>query len=110
MPYGLCVPFHPSWFHFPIADYHFQRGEYEEALSAARKIDLPGYIRTHIVLAGIYAELERQSEARSALEDLLRLYPGFTVEKLIEERRRWNYPDDSIRLWVAALRKAGLPE
>jgi adenylate cyclase len=31
-------PFHPTWFHFPIAHYHFERSEYEEALAAARKI------------------------------------------------------------------------
>ncbi len=55
-------------------------------------------------------ELGRQSEARSALEELLRLYTGFTTEKLIEEWQKLNRPDDRIRLWVAALRKAGLTE
>jgi hypothetical protein len=60
-------------------------------------------------LAAVYGELGRQSEARSALEELLRLYPGFTTEKLIEELQKWNYGDDRIRRWVAALRKAGLP-
>ena len=57
----------------------------------------------------IYAELGRQSEARSALEQLLRLYPGFTTEKLIEEMQKWNFRDDTMDPWVAALRKAGLP-
>jgi hypothetical protein len=61
-------------------------------------------------LAAIYAELGRQDDARSALEGLLKLSPGFSIEKLIEERRKWNAPDDAIRRWVAALRKAGLPE
>ena len=61
-------PFHPTWFHFPIADYHFHRGEYEEALTAARKINIPGYFWPQIYLAGIYAELDRQNEARSASE------------------------------------------
>jgi hypothetical protein len=44
------------------------------------------------------------------MEELLRMYPGFNTEKHIEERRKWNYPDDSIRRWAAALRKAGLPD
>ncbi|GAG15314.1 unnamed protein product, partial [marine sediment metagenome] len=26
-------PFHPTWWYFPIARYHFKRGEYEEALA-----------------------------------------------------------------------------
>jgi tetratricopeptide (TPR) repeat protein len=102
-------PFHPTWFNFAIALYHFDKGEYEEALAAARKINIPGYFWPQMFLAAIYGELGRQSEARSALEELLKLYPGFTTEKLIEELQKWNYGDDRIRRWVAALRKAGLP-
>ena len=64
----------------------------------------------HVYLAAIYAELGRESEAQSALEELLKVYPDFTIEKLIHDRRKYNASDDSIRLWVAALRKAGLPE
>ncbi|GAG48294.1 unnamed protein product, partial [marine sediment metagenome] len=103
-------PFHPTWFNFTPAYYHFQRREYEEALAAARKIDTPGVFWTPAYLAAIYGELGREREARSALEELLRLYPGFTAEKLTEEWRKANYPDASIRQWVSALRKAGLPE
>ena len=103
-------PFHPPWFHFPIARYHFERGEYEEALVAARKIDIPDFFYPHVYLAAIYAELGRQSEAQSALEELLKVRPDFTIEKLIHDRRKYNASDDSIRHWVAALRKAGLPE
>jgi tetratricopeptide (TPR) repeat protein len=102
-------PFHSTWFNFAIAHYHFDKGEYEEALAAARKINIPGYFWPQIYLAAIYGELGRQSEARSALEELLRLYPGFTTEKLIEELQKTNRGDDTIRRWVAALRKAGLP-
>jgi tetratricopeptide (TPR) repeat protein len=103
-------PFHPTWFHFPIAGYHFGRGEYEEALAAARRIDIPDNFNTHVYLAAIYAELGRQSEAHSALEELRKVYPDFTIEKLIHERRKYNASDDTIRHWAAALRKAGLPE
>jgi len=103
-------PFHPTWYHFPIAHYHFERAEYEEALAAAQNIDVPGFLWLPIYLAAIYAELSHQSEARSAVEELLRLHPNFTTESLTEEVRKWNFPDDSIRRWVAALRKAGLPD
>ena len=106
----LLDPFHPTWFNRPIAHYYFERGKYEAALSAARKIDVPGFRWAHIFLAGIYAELGRQSEARSALEELLKLDPGFTTKRLIEEWRKYNRTEDSIRPWVAALRKAGLPD
>jgi adenylate cyclase len=103
-------PFHPSWLNFPIADQHFQRGEYKEALAAAHKIEMPGYFWIPLYLAGIYAELDRQAEARSALEELLDVYPGFTTETLTKEWRKWNRPNDAIRRWLDALRKAGLPD
>jgi TolB-like protein len=103
-------PFHPTWFYVPIARDHFDRGEYEEALDAARKIEIPGYFWPQIYLVAIYSELGRQREASSALEELLRLYPGFSIEKFIEERRKDNGTDASTRKWVEALRKAGLPE
>jgi len=103
-------PFLPTIFYFPIAAHHFEKGEYEEALAATRKINIPGLYHTQTFLAGIYAELGRQSEAQSALEELLRLRPDHTIEKLIEGAREINAPGERTRLWVAALRKAGLPE
>ena len=90
-------PFHPTWFHFPIAGYHFERGEYEEALAAARKIDFPGFFVPQSYLAAIYAELGRQSEARSAVEELLRLCPGFNTEKHIERVRKMNFSTTEFR-------------
>ena len=103
-------PFHPTWFNLPLAVSHFERGEYEEALAVALKIDMPGYVPAQVHLAAIYAELGRQAEAGSAIEELLKLYPGFTTAKYIEGARKWNRTDEAIHLWVAALRKAGLPE
>ena len=103
-------PFHPTWYYFAIAHYDFDRGEYEEALAAARKINIPGLFWPQIYLAAMHAELGRQSEAQFSVEELVRLYPGFNVERFIDEARKWKYRDESIRHFVAALRKAGLPE
>jgi adenylate cyclase len=103
-------PFHPTWFHVPIAIHHLERGELDEALAAARKIDMPGFAPPQILLALIYAELGRQNEARSAVEELLRLRPGYTAEEAIELMRKNQFSEDSIRRAAAALRKAGLPE
>jgi hypothetical protein len=58
----------------------------------------------------IYAELGRQSDASSALGGLLELRPDFTIEKYIEEERKWNRPEAAIVRWASALREAGLPE
>jgi TolB-like protein/Tfp pilus assembly protein PilF len=103
-------PFHPTAFNTVIAEHYFEKGEYEEALLAARKVDQPGHFYIPAVLAAIYAELGRENEARSALEDLLKLWPGLTAGQWIEQLGKWNYPDQRIQHMVAALRKAGLPE
>jgi tetratricopeptide (TPR) repeat protein len=103
-------PFHPTWFYLPITAHHFQSGQYEQALAAAQRINIPGFYVAHMFLAAIYAELGRQSEAHSAMEELLKLRPGLTSEAFIEEERRWNIPDHWLRRMAEALRKAGLPE
>jgi adenylate cyclase len=103
-------PFHPSSFNNLIADYHFERGEYEEALASARKVDTPSHYYSSALLAAIYAELGRQKEAQSAVEELLELWPGLSAEQWIEQLGRWNYPEERIRHMVAALRRAGLPD
>jgi adenylate cyclase len=103
-------PFHSTTFNLLVADHHFDRGEYDAALDAARKVDLPDYYYAPLLLTAIYAELGRRSEASSSMEELLRVLPGFTAEAFIEDERKWNVPDDRIHRLVAALRKAGLPE
>ena len=103
-------PYHPTYNHFAVAHSHFHRGEYEAALAAARKVDIPDFFWTQIYLAAIYAELGRQSEAQSSVDKLLELYPGFTIDRLLEELRKHNPSEDRVRRWVTALRKAGLPE
>jgi adenylate cyclase len=103
-------PFLPTIFNMPVAAHYFERGEYKEALVAARKINIPGFFPTQMFLAMIYTELKRPSDARAAVKELLRLRPGYTIETYVEESRRINIPDDRIRRFSAALRKAGLPE
>ncbi len=103
-------PFHPTWFNFPIAQYHLDNGEYEEALAAARKINIPGYFWPQIVLAAIYGKLGRENEGGAAVEELIRVYPGFTVAQFFVEARKWNLTADTTANYADGLRKSGLPE
>ena len=86
-------PFLPGIFNYPTAGHHFERGEYQEALTAARKVNLPGFFPTQAQLAAIYAELGREREDRSAVEELLRLQPGHTIEKTVEDTAKDKLPD-----------------
>jgi TolB-like protein/Tfp pilus assembly protein PilF len=103
-------PFHPTWFHFPVAIHHLKRGALEEALAAARKIDMPGFAPPQLLLAVIYTELGRPNEARSTVEGLLTFRPDFTTEEAMDVMRKSNFSEEDIRRVAAALRNAGLPE
>jgi hypothetical protein len=59
-------------------------------------------------LARAYAELERISEARAAIEVVKDVAPRYTIRSA---ERMFNYPDEENRARLRdGLRKAGLPE
>jgi TolB-like protein/cytochrome c-type biogenesis protein CcmH/NrfG len=104
-------PFLPTAYNITIAAHHFNRGEYEEALAATRRMSVSAFpLFTQIFLAAIYAELGRQDDAQVALEELLRLRPDYTIEEQTEWMRKNNISEERMVRMTAALRKAGLPE
>ncbi len=107
---GALDPHHPTWFHYAIAAYHFQRNEYAEALAAAKKVRVPDEFWSKLYIAASYGQLGRQDEARPAVEALLAAYPGFTLQTAFVELRKWNVRDELIERYTEGLRKAGVPE
>jgi adenylate cyclase len=59
-------------------------------------------------LAAAYAQLGQIEEARAEAAEVLRIYPGFTIEKW-KPLAAFKYPKD-LKHRVEGLRKAGLPE
>ena len=103
-------PNHQGWYHFPLSADHYRKGEYEQALAEAQKINAPGFYWMHMFLAAIYGQMGRQKEARAAVNTLIELYPGFTTETARGEFRKLNYEDNVTDQFIDGLRKAGLPE
>jgi tetratricopeptide (TPR) repeat protein len=104
-------PMHPTWYWFPLAKYHLFRGEFDQAITAAQKINMPDYYIFYCVLAYVYAHAGRQIEAEQAAASALEVYPDATVEQVAQLYDRWNFTPDFIeRFAVEGLRKAGLPE
>ncbi len=97
-------PEQPGWHRFSLVAYHYLRGEYEQALDMALKIDMPDFYWSHMYLAAIYGQLDRHPEAREAANRLLQAYPGFP-ESFWAEAHKWNA---GMRHFVEGLRKAGL--
>ena len=100
-------PAYPTWYHFPIAWDYYDNGQYEKALSEARKINMPGYYWTRALLITIYGALGRPEDAKADRAALLELKPDFP-KTMREETRKWNTPEHFISRRVAHLRRAGL--
>jgi tetratricopeptide (TPR) repeat protein len=76
-------PFDPlsyaPWHSITLA--HFQRGEYERAAEAARKVFQanPYWSFAHMLLAATQANLGRLDAAKTAAARVLELQPGYTI-------------------------------
>jgi adenylate cyclase len=90
------------------ANYSLKR--YGEAVRFFRECAsrLPNLLWPHILLASAYAQLGQLDEARKAASDVLRINPGFTVEKF-KPLAVWKNPKD-IEHQLDGLRKAGVPQ
>ena len=100
-------PMHPSFYHFPIGWHYWMSGEYDTALEEAKKIDLPGYYYTHVLLATVYGAMHRKEEGRAEVTKILELYPDFP-RNIRAELRKWNYPDSATDREIRDLRRAGM--
>jgi adenylate cyclase len=88
----------------------FLAKRYDKALSLLEEsVDRnPGFDRSHLTLAAVYAELGRLDDAAWSVDEALAISPDITLER---ERRDTLYMRDAdIEHFLGALRKAGLPD
>jgi TolB-like protein/cytochrome c-type biogenesis protein CcmH/NrfG len=105
-------PRDPELFHFntAICTAYFVDERYVEALTWANKViaERPGVPAARRVKAASLAQLDQIKEARRAMDDLLSITPGATAT-ILRNIIYFKRPADFDR-YIAALRKAGLPE
>ncbi len=70
---------HAGWMHFAPLWEHFHKGEYEQALERANRVDVPGLFWPYLVVASACGHLGRRAEAEAAVRDLLALDPEFAA-------------------------------
>jgi TolB-like protein len=97
----------PDWFWFPYFAWHFERGEFDEALEYALRAPNPEFYWTHCMHVLAYAAMGMKSEAAEAMSRLLEMHPEFPGQAR-EELARWVGPDRIERV-LAVLYAAGLP-
>ena len=102
-------PFPEYWNFYHLSRCYRMKGQYEEALVAAKKaIHLaPDSIAGYISLAANCALLDRQEEAGVAAKKILEIDQSYSVERA---SKIWPYKNQAdIKLLADALHKAGLP-
>jgi TolB-like protein len=98
---------HAGWMHFaPLWD-HFHRGEYEQALECANRVDVPGLFWPYLVMASACGHLGRRAEAAAAVRDLLALDPEFAAHAR-SNVGTWHFASGLMDSILEGLRKAGL--
>jgi adenylate cyclase len=100
-------PYYPSWFHLAFYMDFYQRDEYEDAFHEAIKFNFPGLFLDPLMRAAALGQLERLSEAKQAVHQLLELMPDFKDK---ENERIGSYVkvSDLVDKIIDGLRKAGL--
>ena len=99
------------WYYFVCHSYTHQK-RWDEAIPWCHKSVAAGpYWLSYVDLAAGYAWLEKKSEAAAAAAEILKLMPGYTVQRWANERWSDNPTFlEEYRSIVEGLRMAGLPE
>jgi adenylate cyclase len=95
---------------FFMAHANYMLKRYGEAVRLARECTsrLPNLQGPHLLLGSAYAQLGQLEEARKETAEVLRINPGFTIERFMPLAVYKNPEDLEHR--IDGLRKAGLPE
>jgi TolB-like protein/Flp pilus assembly protein TadD/cytochrome c-type biogenesis protein CcmH/NrfG len=98
---------HAGWMHFAPLWEHFHKGEYEQALERANRVDVPGLFWPYLVVASACGHLGRRAEAAAAVRDLLALDPEFAAHAR-SNVGTWHFASGLMDPILEGLRKAGL--
>lgn len=101
-------PFYPDWFNLAPFQYHFFRGEYEDALAAAERMILPELPWDPVSRLAALMRLGREKDAQGVLRQLNRDFPDFSSYAR-EYIASYVFLDEDVQTLYQALLDAGLP-
>ena len=99
-------PHHPGWYWLPTSFNAYRKSDYQGALDAALKINMPSFWRANLVLAVSYGQLGEREAAHTALQQLLTLKPEFGATARQELGKSGD--PQLVEHLIEGLRKAGL--
>lgn len=98
-----------KWWYFALAKNHYRVAEYDEAYKYFLKgFDERNWL-SHLQLAYTLPHLDRLPEARDALQSLMRVAPGVTLEHVIEFYESYCFDADFIQKLQSALTLIDMP-
>lgn len=100
-------PAAPPAYRIPLALQAYFEGRYEDALAEARRVELPHFIYTHVLVAMCAAANGRDRESAEAVRRVLAIDPAFSRNAVADLRSRNQHPR-IIRAVAEGLSRAGL--
>jgi len=101
--------FYKRWWLFAIAKQYYAKGEYQSALRVFRKAYNENNWLSHLQLAYTLPYLGQLDEAVKERMAFERLYPGATIESVIQFYSLYCFEDSFLDKMKWALTQAGLP-
>jgi eukaryotic-like serine/threonine-protein kinase len=98
---------HPGWLHFTVFDRHFARGEFVEALGAARRVNIPEFMWMHFAISAAAGHLGMEVEGRAAFAAMTQIAPFLADETALREFvTRWYWEPQMIESLLEGVAKS----
>ncbi len=99
-------PSHPGWYWYVDVYNAYGRGDYDDALGFALKVNLPDHWPMHMFVTAVYGQLGDTGAASKAVRELLRLRPDFAAAGRADVEKWWDR--GFVEQLAVGWRKAGL--
>ncbi|MDX2466744.1 MAG: tetratricopeptide repeat protein, partial [Acidimicrobiia bacterium] len=102
-------PHHPGWYRFTTFFDHYLKGDYDEALKVAQKINMPGYFAAHMAELLAHKRLGNTAAAENAAREMLHAYPAEDMSGYGRHAEMWFYSQpDLLNQVISDLRSIGV--
>ena len=106
-------PIAPAMYFVVLGRTYRSLGRYEEAIEACKNAVQrnPDFLFAHVILAATYSLTGKEEQARAAGKEVLRIDPNFSLDSFGKRREKLIGDNKTeLKLFIDALRKAGLPD
>jgi TolB-like protein len=100
-------PAHPGWLHFAVFNRRFVAGEYEQALQAARRVNMHDFFWMHFAIAAACGHLGRTGEGEAAYDAMVTIAPLLGDKAHLREFvSRWYWSEEMIEALIEGVQRA----